>query len=278
MVDFVDYISLAYLLVLTPIYVYFTVRLGWKIYYKKSPDLRNEFYPIIFFKGCVDNITNIVQLCTGRILKFNILESFFLSHDFPAYILYFTTATTYCLMYQINFLIAFNRYVAMLKPTRYKEIFEFKRLHLYMALMFIPSMSSAIPSVCFKLGYIWYPSLNRVLHMYFQSGIEYYNAIFGIVFNIPVILITSWMNLKCFLKNKKILSKKNLYNSMDSKLFLYNVIAFLTMWGFDFYYIGRYLPYILGELKVLEQIAITIIPWLLDIMTFGLWIFSMVLS
>uniref|UniRef100_A0A0N4ZLP5 7TM_GPCR_Srx domain-containing protein n=1 Tax=Parastrongyloides trichosuri TaxID=131310 RepID=A0A0N4ZLP5_PARTI len=277
MANFMDYIALGYTLILTPLYVFFTIRLGWKLYYKKTPDLINGFFPILFFKGCVDNTTNIVQLLTGRILKFRILEDFFLNNDYPAYILYFTTATTYCLMYQITFLIAFNRYVAMTKPTKYKELFQFKRLHTYIVLTLIPGLISGLVAICFKLDYVWYPSLNRVLPVYTQSGIEYYHATFSIVFNLPLLCITTWMNVKSFLKDKKVFTKLYLINSIDSQLFLYNIISFVTMIGFEFYYFSRYVPYILKELMFLEAIAVEMIPWFLDIMTYGLWILSMII-
>uniref|UniRef100_A0A0N4ZYW1 7TM_GPCR_Srx domain-containing protein n=1 Tax=Parastrongyloides trichosuri TaxID=131310 RepID=A0A0N4ZYW1_PARTI len=278
MASFADYIALTYTVVLTPLYVGFTAKLGYKIYIKKTPDVRNEYYPIIFYKGVIDNITNIVQLFTGRILKFHILEDVYLAINFPVYILYFTTCTTYCIMYQITFLIAFNRYIAMLKPTRYKEIFELRKLHLYIGITLIPGLISGIVGVCFNLKYTWFPTLGRVMGIYTESGIEYFHASYGVFLNIPLIAVTTWMNLKCFFKNKKVLSTKNLRSSADSKLFLYNIISFITMWGFEFYYICRYFPYILGRFKNLESLAIQIVPWFLDVMTYGLWIFSIALS
>uniref|UniRef100_A0A0K0ERV4 7TM_GPCR_Srx domain-containing protein n=1 Tax=Strongyloides stercoralis TaxID=6248 RepID=A0A0K0ERV4_STRER len=273
-----DYISLAYTIVLLPFYTIYTIRLGYMIYIKKSPDVRNEYYPIIFFKGCIDNITNIVQFSCARILKYHILEDFFLTYDFPVYILYFTTGATYVIMMQITFVIAFNRFIAITKPFLYKQYFEFKRLHFYLALTFIPGATVAIFSVCYELDYVWYPALNRVMPGYLGRGVEYLQAGVGIVFNFPMAVVTTIMNIKCVFKNKDVLSAKNLKSSVESKLFLYNVLSFITMIGFEFYYICRYLPYIIGKFPYLETISIAIIPWFLDVMTYGLFLFSLALS
>lgn len=274
----IDYISLAYTIILLPFYTIYTICLGYRIYIKKSPDVRNEYYPIIFYKGFIDNLTNIVQFSFARILKYHILEDFFLTYNLPVYILYFTTGATYCIMFQITFLIAFNRFVAITKPTYYKQYFEFKRLHFYIFLTLIPGGIVAVVSVCYELDYVWFPSLNRVMPVYMARKIEYFQAGVGIVFNFPLVVITTIMNLKCFFKNKNLLSVKSLRNSTDSKLFLYNIISFITMIGFEFYYIFRYLPYIIGRFQSLETLAITLIPWFLDIMTYGLFFFSLALS
>uniref|UniRef100_A0A0N5BXP4 G_PROTEIN_RECEP_F1_2 domain-containing protein n=1 Tax=Strongyloides papillosus TaxID=174720 RepID=A0A0N5BXP4_STREA len=273
-----DYIQLGYTVVLFPYYSAFTIRLGYNIYCKKSSTVRIEYNLIIFYKGVIDNITIFVMFITSRIQKYNVFDDFYLQNHFIAYILYFTTGAGFCIMFQIAFLTSVNRYIAHCHPMKYKKYFSLKNNTIYIIIMTSVGTSIGIICTTYSVKYAWIKEIGRVSGIYTNPDNAYFNAGTAIFLYFPLLILTSTLNFLTFSKYRKVLAQFKVDNYMDYKLFIYNIISMIVMITFEIYYMFRYLPYILKSHQELETIAIQSLSWIVDIITYGLFIISLTLS
>uniref|UniRef100_A0A0N5CA52 G_PROTEIN_RECEP_F1_2 domain-containing protein n=1 Tax=Strongyloides papillosus TaxID=174720 RepID=A0A0N5CA52_STREA len=276
--NWLDYFQLVYISILFPFYLYFTIHLGYKIYFVKVPVLYNEFFPIIFYKGVIDNITFFVQFTTSRIQKYHVLTSFFLSNSFLSYILYFVTSATYFIMFQIAFLTSFNRYIAISKPLKYKEYFHTKKLLIYFLIMSILGIVVGTAAIIFPCSYVYYPEINRVSATCQDQKTAYVHTIVALFLNLPLLIITAILNFCCIYKSRFISRKNKSKISKDYKIVIYNTLLFFVMVAFEVYFLFKNLPYILQNYYFLETLALQSLSWIIDAMTFGIFLFSLVLS
>uniref|UniRef100_A0A0N5A2P1 G_PROTEIN_RECEP_F1_2 domain-containing protein n=1 Tax=Parastrongyloides trichosuri TaxID=131310 RepID=A0A0N5A2P1_PARTI len=276
-----DIIQLIYTILLLPFYLYFTYQLGYQIFIRKNKELRNEYYPLLFYKGIIDNTTIIVMFLTSRIQKFNVFDDFFLNNNFLAYILYFTTGLTFSNMFFIAFFISFNRFIALCHPIKYKSYFSLKKLSIYIFSMALIGIIIGSWAITYKVHYVWNKEAKRVSGVFINPNNAYFNSVLTIFLYFPLLIFTSIFNVITFLKYRSIKShssKNPSINKVEYRLFFYNVVSFLVMIAFEIYYIFRYFPYVLGNLAYLEAIAIQSLSWMVDIMTYGLFITSLSLS
>uniref|UniRef100_A0A0N4ZKJ8 Serpentine receptor class gamma n=1 Tax=Parastrongyloides trichosuri TaxID=131310 RepID=A0A0N4ZKJ8_PARTI len=281
LVKYLDYFQLIYLIILFPVYLYFTINLGFQIYYKKSKIFRNNYFPILFYKGIIDLTTFFVQFFLSRIQKYNVFNSFFLESTYLASVLYFFTGGCYFIMFQISFLTAINRYVAIKKPMKYKEYFKLSLLHFYFFIMTISGIAIGVLSLLFKSTYIKLIEMDRIVAIFLNENNIYFYCAIAICYNLPMLCITTIINCLCLYENRNFF-KNNSNNAniknVESKLFIYSFALLISMISFEIYYIFKFIPVLCKCFSILESIAIQSLSWIIDLMTFGLFIFSLTLS
>uniref|UniRef100_A0A0K0EB12 Serpentine receptor class gamma n=1 Tax=Strongyloides stercoralis TaxID=6248 RepID=A0A0K0EB12_STRER len=277
-INWVDYFQLAYTLLLFPIYSIFTIRLGYKIYYLKTPSLHNEYYPIIFYKGIIDNFTLFIQFATARIQKYNIFDSFFLRNTYLANVLFFVTSGAYFIMFQIAFLTSVNRYVAISRPTLYKRYFNFKRLHIYITIISLLGIFVGLISLIYPYTYEYFKATNTIAPIFTNKRSAFVHSFVAIFLNLPLIIITTILNSISIYKNRYFFKKQKDKKKIEFKILMYSCLLLFVMVAFETYYLFKNLPYIFEDFYFLEVIALKSLSWIVDSMTFGLFIFSLISS
>uniref|UniRef100_A0AAF5DRA5 G-protein coupled receptors family 1 profile domain-containing protein n=1 Tax=Strongyloides stercoralis TaxID=6248 RepID=A0AAF5DRA5_STRER len=276
--SWIPYFQLAYTLLLFPIYLFFTIYLGYKIYYLNIPTLRNEYYPIIFYKGVIDNFTIFVQFFTSRIQAFNVFDSFFLQNVFLANVLFFVTSGAYFIMFQIAFLTSFNRYIAISKPALYSRYFNFKRLHLYFIIISIFGIIVGIVSIIYPYTYEYFKATNTIAPIFTNTKSAIVHSIVAVFLDLPIIIITIILNLVCIYKNRLFFKNHKHLKNIEFKILIYGCLLMIVMVAFEAYYLFKNLPYVFKKYFFLESIALMSLTWIVDAMTFGLFIFSFISS
>uniref|UniRef100_A0A0N4Z6B1 7TM_GPCR_Srx domain-containing protein n=1 Tax=Parastrongyloides trichosuri TaxID=131310 RepID=A0A0N4Z6B1_PARTI len=182
-------------------------------------------------------------------------------------------------MFQISLLIAINRFIAITKPIKYKYYFNTKHIHIYFLIITILGIIIGAIGASYPSQYIFSLQMNRIVAIYLDSNNIYFHSAVAIFLNLPLIIVTTILNFICLYKNKQLFHKRDLnVKTMEFKMLVYSIFLMTIMIAFELYYMSKSLPIIMNDFEYLQSIAIQALPWIIDLMTFGIFFISLTLS
>uniref|UniRef100_A0A0N4ZM48 Serpentine receptor class gamma n=1 Tax=Parastrongyloides trichosuri TaxID=131310 RepID=A0A0N4ZM48_PARTI len=268
-----DIFELSYTIPSLALYLYFTPKLGYRIY-KKESAYSHIFYKLIFCKCIVDLMLQTSSISFAKSTRWPFMQGFLIQHDYVCRIFYFTSSFCYTVTIGIMTIMSFNRFVAVRHPLKYKKVFTERKNCLAFVITLIVGLFIGTYSSTLSCTYIYNVLIGHIYISYTTDTMAYFLSAYTFGLYLPLMIISLILNILTVIKLKYMLSKKNSSSKADINLFTYTIMNFLVL-------SLLFSVYVLKAMSVFadyKQLAITgnmFMPFVVDLETFGLFFLSL---
>uniref|UniRef100_A0A0K0G635 Serpentine receptor class gamma n=1 Tax=Strongyloides venezuelensis TaxID=75913 RepID=A0A0K0G635_STRVS len=201
----------------------------------------------------------------------NILGNFYEDKDGIAAYYYFINGLCNTVTYGISLLSSFNTFIALNYPLLFDTWFSKKKISIYLVIIFLVGLIYGIGFIFFYPYYLYVQSLEGYYIKFKSLYVPYYILAYSIIVVYPIAILVVIMNTISTVKITKYYKKINAKNSQNVLMFIYTIVIFFTYLIVVAYTVTKILTKIFIQNDLVENIALIVIYWNIDIQTFGLF-------
>uniref|UniRef100_A0A0N5BKV9 G_PROTEIN_RECEP_F1_2 domain-containing protein n=1 Tax=Strongyloides papillosus TaxID=174720 RepID=A0A0N5BKV9_STREA len=271
MITIADIIQFSYFVPSIILLVIFVIRLTNEMLIKRNPIYNNNFFPLILFKSYSDIILMISMFFCSRAARMNIMGDFYRENDGLAIYYYIILQICHTNIYGISLLSSLNTFIALVYPLKYNIWFSKKKIVICLTITLLFGSVYGIAMTFLHPYYRYSKSIKGYIITLKSLYVTYCAIAYAIVINIPIIALSTIMNVTSAVKFVKYYKTRNIRNSQNIPMFVYTIINFLAYSIVVTYTFGKIINFVTVKSDLVESIAQEIAYWNVDLMTFGLF-------
>uniref|UniRef100_A0A0N4Z013 Serpentine receptor class gamma n=1 Tax=Parastrongyloides trichosuri TaxID=131310 RepID=A0A0N4Z013_PARTI len=247
-------------------------------FFRLNSKFCNEFYPFVAFRIFNDLMYNILSFIMLKLPLYGIFGNFFLENDWVSSIAFLTGASFIGAIFIHALVLSIIRYIAVKYPTKYRTIFDLKKIVILIVGMFLFCWSIGIGTLFFPSYYMYHNQSQAIVLTYRTNDIAYYTFSYGVViFGVTLILsfifnVANWISI--YRRSKKHRKGKH---KKDITYAIYTCFSFIMALMYHGYYILRTIGSYTDK-DIYTTIANISLSYIGDVATLGDFYFVMMIS
>uniref|UniRef100_A0A0N4ZHU2 Serpentine receptor class gamma n=1 Tax=Parastrongyloides trichosuri TaxID=131310 RepID=A0A0N4ZHU2_PARTI len=242
-----------------------------------NPGFKNEFFPFVAYRLANDIFYNVLAYFLLKFPLWGIWSLFYLEHNFMAKICFGLGAFLVSGFFIHSLVTSFIRFIAVCFPTKYRKVFNQKRVGYIILGMITYGILICSGSLFFESRYIYNNVSNAVVPTFVSKEASYYTFAYGIViYNLTILLSLFFNTANWYL----IYKKRNEWRSNKSINILYglySLFTFIITCFHELYFILRVISNYTEDPKY-AAIASIILSYTGDVGTYGDFYFILFIS
>uniref|UniRef100_A0A0N5C108 G_PROTEIN_RECEP_F1_2 domain-containing protein n=1 Tax=Strongyloides papillosus TaxID=174720 RepID=A0A0N5C108_STREA len=254
-------------------YLIFTIQLGYRLI-RREKTFSNPFYILIFYKA-LNDIT--LQTTILLLIKISIIPAshdFYYANSYLCSIFNFITMPCYSITFQVMLIMSLNRYIAVGKPLLYEKVFQNYLVCIYIFTTLVIGGLIGVISFNYACTYAYSSILERLYISFIKSDIISFVLAYTFGLYIPLIAISFILNIITIRRLKVKNFIKKMGSSPDIRLSIYTLFGFAMGIVFLSVYILRIANFSTSKI-FFNTIGTAILPYIIDIETYGSFYFSL---
>uniref|UniRef100_A0A0N5B3H5 G_PROTEIN_RECEP_F1_2 domain-containing protein n=1 Tax=Strongyloides papillosus TaxID=174720 RepID=A0A0N5B3H5_STREA len=254
-------------------YIIFTVQLGYKLI-RKEKTFSNSFYILIFFKGVTDLTLQTAISLFIKVAMFPASHDFYYTNSYLCSIFNLISIPCYTITFEVMLLMSLNRYIAVGQPIIYAQVFKKYIVCVYIFITIVIGGLIGSISLNFDCTYVYSNTLKRLYISFNTKNIISFVLAYTFGLYIPLIGISFILNIITIKKLKVKNFISSIGSSPDIRLLVYTLFSFAIGIAFLSVYALRIVSFFTSN-GFFNTIGTAILPYIIDIETYGSFYFSL---